>query len=69
MELFCEMRKITEDTEFEFHYSKTADLEIGHLMFEGVKYTERVMKGRCPVTKKKYSDLQLVHIGKPFKDL
>ena len=66
--------KFTTDTEteYEYYYSATADRDHGHNMVDGVKYCEMIRAGRFikySQLRKKYSDLKLVHINKPFKNL
>jgi hypothetical protein len=60
------MKKILPDTEFEYYYSKKADQEKGHSTVDGIKYCERIMKGKKPHLSK-YEDLKLVHTAKPFQ--
>jgi hypothetical protein len=63
------MKKITDNTEFDYYYSKTADKLFGHKIVKGSKYTERVRSERGrPVNE--YEDLVLVlEKHQPFKDL
>jgi hypothetical protein len=61
MELLT-MEKITDDTLFFFYYSEKAFKAKGGRKVNGMVYTEKVMKGRCPVLN--YDDSKIIAWGK-----
>lgn len=59
-----QMIKITEDTMFEFYFSKAMSEEMGEMKVNGIPYTERVVAGRKPINSARYPDLHIVFTGR-----
>lgn len=58
------MEKISENTEFDFYYSPTAELERGNGCYvNGQAYSEKIIKGKPPVLGIHYTDLKKVFTG------